>query len=437
MTSILIYCPNPTPRHDYIFELFFRMLLGVDYSYTPNVNEAMVNYSHEKNESFHIVPYGLLDEFSIRTDILDEISFETSKMITAFFKTVGGSCQFDLFSAAFFLVSRYEEYLPFSLDNHRRFPAEASVLFKNNMLEEPLINQWAIFIRQELTTNFEISFPKKKFTYLSTIDIDQAWKYKYKGIIRNTLGLVRNVIRVNISEIRERIKVFLGIISDPYFNFKWQNEFHLSLKTQVIYFILLGKYGSYDKNIKPSNPHFISLIKDLDSLSYARLGIHPSYVSNSNPIQLSKEYQNLNTIISGSITMSRQHYLIHAMPYTYRQLIKLGIKEDFTLGYSTHIGFRAGIASSFYWFDLIENIKTDLLLTPFCIMDITPMYYRSETPEIAKKTIESLLNKVQAVDGMFVSLWHNESLSETDRWKGWRSVYVHLNKLANGIIFSE
>ena len=135
--------------------------------------------------------------------------------------------------------------------------------------------------------------------------------------------------------------------------------------------------------------------------------------------------------------MSRQHYLIHAMPYTYRQLIKLGIKEDFTLGYSTHIGFRAGIASSFYWFDLTENIKTDLLLTPFCIMDITPMYYRSETPEIAKKTIESLLNKVQAVDGTFVSLWHNESLSETDRWKGWRSVYVHLNKLANDIIFSE
>ena len=79
----------------------------------------------------------------------------------------------------------------------------------------------------------------------------------------------------------------------------------------------------------------------------------------------------------------------------------------------------------------------DLLLTPFCIMDITPMYYRSETPEIAKKTIESLLNKVQAVDGTFVSLWHNESLGETDRWKGWRSVYVHLNKLANDIIFSE
>jgi myosin-crossreactive antigen len=111
------------------------------------------------------------------------------------------------------------------------------------------------------------------------------------------------------------------------------------------------------------------------------------------------------------------------MPATYRLLLELGIKEDHTMGYSTHLGFRAGIAAPFYWFDLETNEQTELRLMPFCAMDITPLHYRGESPSEATETIHELMLKVHEVGGLFVSLWHNESFSETERWIGWSSVY--------------
>ena len=96
------------------------------------------------------------------------------------------------------------------------------------------------------------------------------------------------------------------------------------------------------------------------------------------------------------------------------------------MGYSTHLGFRAGIAAPFYFFDLTKNESTNLKLYPFCAMDITPLHYMKQNPDEAIETLTELMNEVKAVNGLFVSLWHNESFSETERWKGWRKVYEAL-----------
>jgi hypothetical protein len=60
---------------------------------------------------------------------------------------------FDLFAAAFYLVTRYEEYLPFIADRHNRFEASQSVLFKHGLLERPLINEWAEDLKQTFFKN--------------------------------------------------------------------------------------------------------------------------------------------------------------------------------------------------------------------------------------------------------------------------------------------
>jgi len=46
------------------------------------------------------------------------------------------------------------------------------------------------------------------------------------------------------------------------------------------------------------------------------------------------------------------------------------------------------------------------------------------------ETIKKLIEEVKKVDGTFSSLWHNESLSDEQRWKGWRRVYEELLVLA-------
>ena len=208
---------------------------------------------------------------------------------------------------------------------------------------------------------------------------------------------------------------------DPYYNFQWQNFIHRQYNSDVTYFILVGNYSKYDKNISYKNSEFRTLICQLEEKN--KVGIHPSYASNNNEDKLKNEFSKLNKVLSSKTSLSRQHYLIHSMPKTYQNLISIGIQEDHTMGYSTHLGFRAGIASSFLWFNLSKNKKTNLKLTPFCLMDITPMYYRKETPEQANRSIKNLIQSVRDIDGLFVSLWHNDSLSESERWKGWRIVY--------------
>jgi hypothetical protein len=42
----------------------------------------------------------------------------------------------------------------------------------------------------------------------------------------------------------------------------------------------------------------------------------------------------------------------------------------------------------------------------------------------------AMIRTIRAVNGEFVSLWHNESLGDTGRWKGWREVYHEMIKLA-------
>jgi hypothetical protein len=49
--------------------------------------------------------------------------------------------------------------------------------------------------------------------------------------------------------------------------------------------------------------------------------------------------------------------------------------------------------------------------------------YLNLTCKEAKAEIKQLIDEVQAVNGEFVSLWHNNALSNKGHWYGWRAVY--------------
>ena len=59
-------------------------------------------------------------------------------------------------------------------------------------------------------------------------------------------------------------------------------------------------------------------------------------------------------------------------------------------------------------------------------MDTTLNDYLEYVPAAAKSKIQKLIAEVKAVQGTFVLLFHNETLSETDRWKGWSKMYKEL-----------
>ena len=409
----------------YIFDLIFTELLGIDYEFIDAIQDSHLNYSTNSGGKIHIIPHGLLSQTDIRNDF--KINFENIDNQWFMFRTSNeGLLPFDIFSSAFYLVARYEEYLPYEPDDHNRFTADFSCLIEHDLLLEPLVNQWALRIREILKKIDEsLTFHSRKFEYLSTIDVDQAWKFKHKGGLRNVLGTFRDIKEGKWENFRDRWPVLFNLKKDPFYEaFHWHKTLETKFSLSPHYFILLGDYGKYDKNTPYDNSNFVRLIKSLDT--DASVGIHPSYQSNDEEYRVAQEISRLTAMLERPIYTSRQHFLMHSMPKTYRHLLQCGIQEDYTMGYSTHLGFRAGIAAPFYWFDLENNVQSDLRLIPFCAMDITPLHYRGESPTEATKTIGELMDKVYAVNGLFISLWHNESFSETERWYGWSSVYEHM-----------
>ena len=70
-----------------------------------------------------------------------------------------------------------------------------------------------------------------------------------------------------------------------------------------------------------------------------------------------------------------------------------------------------------------EEQETNLLVYPFQVMDATLHNYLRLRPAQAMNHISKIIDEVKAVNGYFIPLWHNESLSEYGMWIGWRKVF--------------
>lgn len=435
--TVIIFSDFEGPRLHYTFKLVFEQILGIKYSITKNIDEANIIYSENKSSlnSVNIKvcsnllklkgyePIGVNHKFSGEKTIL--FPFENS---------LNNFWTFDLFSAIFYLVSRYEEYSDFTPDLHNRFPPDESILCKTDSIEFPLVNIWVNKLKVELLSKFsKLKFQESKFSFVSTIDIDSTFKFKEKFFLRTLGGFTKDIINLNFSDVFERILTLLRIKKDSFDVFENLNLIHQKYSTDVIFFWLLGDFGKFDKNICWKNKLQKNIIKSI-SKNY-KIGIHPSYKSNFDTNKIKIEKSRLEKIINSKVEISRQHFLMHRFPQTYQNLIIAGIKNDYTMGYTSRYGFRAGIASPFYFYDLYYECETDLKLFPFCSMDITPMFYfKLNVKQAIDKNLE-LLNKVKSVNGTFVSLWHNESISGTGRWQGgWAKVYEHLLKDAFEIL---
>ena len=426
---MLIYTPKITSRIQYSFQLIFETVWNIDFQLTDDLvffmshQGAKINYSNKPiaDECF-VKAIGLLTEKGVSDQ---EIFFEDWHGLPTFFHVKDSILPFDIFSAAFYLVSRYEEYLPHIKDHYERFTAKESIAYNNGFLHRPLINLWLNEFQKYLLIHFPtLEFSEKKFTYQSTIDIDNAYCFLEKGLVRTTASFIRSAIQMDKQAIKERRDVLLGKTPDPYDTFEYQLQLNEKYGVDVVYFVLLADYGFNDKNCSVHSRKFQLLIKHLGD--HAKIGIHPSFASNKSFDTLSTEKKRLEDILKKEVKLSRQHFLKLEIPKTYRNLIELSVSDDYTMGYAAHLGFRASICTPFYFYDLELEKTTQLKLHPFAVMDATFKYYLKSSPEKALKEIKVIIDEVKAVDGHFVSLWHNETWSDYKEWKGWLYLYEQM-----------
>jgi hypothetical protein len=425
---LLIYTPVINNRINYIFKLILSQILGVEYSITAQYDEWLA-YAGPR---FCYCPQYDGDEmFFEQTPLL--LSTGTKKIhiqpvvfegIKTFFpvSSTHSVFPFDPFAASFYLVSRYEEYLPLIRDIHGRFPASESLALRYDFLQKPVVNIWASRIGGSLKQRFpELKFRRRHFNMIPTIDIDAAFAIRNKGFVRMIGGLIKRIYNKERESVKKRLRVLSGIEKDPFDSFDFQLEIQKKYNFRPIYFILMADYGTYDKNIPFQNKAFRDIVKLL--ADYADVGIHTSYASNDNPELLKIEVQRLSELLNREIHFSRQHFLRLEIPATYHNLLSLDIYHDFTMGFASQPGFRAGICDPFPFYDLDLEVETPLIIHPFMIMDGTLADYLRLTPDEAFEYICRLIDEVKAVDGTFMSLWHNESLGGQGQWTGWPEVY--------------
>ena len=336
---------------------------------------------------------------------------------------------FDVFAASFFLITRYEEYLPHVKDNYERFTAEQSLAYKSRFLEKPLVDIWAYKLLKKVREKFpDYAYKKRTYTFISTIDIDNAYAYKYKSLVRTAGGFIKDLFSLRLKNVWDRFAIITNIKKDPYNTFDTILGLGKKFKAQTIFFFLVADYTTFDTNVSPSKNKFRLLIKNMTD--YATVGLHPSYFSMKKEALLKKEKERLEEITNTPMEKSRQHYLRFSLPETYQNLIDLEVKEDHSMGYASHVGFRASSCTPFYFYDLDFEIQTPLKIVPFALMDTTLNDYMNLTPKQSLGKIGDLKNEVATVNGTFVTLFHNESLSDYKRWRGWKKVYESMLKIA-------
>ncbi|MCU0363880.1 MAG: polysaccharide deacetylase family protein, partial [Bacteroidales bacterium] len=333
---------------------------------------------------------------------------------------------FDIFSAAFYLVTRYEEYSAENRDEHGRYMASASLAFRNGFLQLPVIDMWTRELALLLARKFRtLSFRRNEFGSILTMDADQPFAYLGRSLLRSVGGMLLDIGRKD-GHASERYRTVAKGELDPFNVFDYILSELAETGTEARFFFPVGDNSRYDVNPSWKSNDYRDLISKVSERHPA--GIHPSYYAADDDSMLSAEIERLGKITGNGIHGSRYHYIRLFIPRSYKALLACGISEDYSMGYPEEPGFRAGIARPFMFYDAAEDIATSLRVYPFMAMDATFYKYKEMSHEESLGMLCSLIDSTRNAGGLFSTIWHNTSLLDDENGRKWRKVFEAMLK---------
>ncbi len=423
--KLLIYTHKVTPRVRYVFKHICTRILGVQIDFTSVIEEFIahqglkISYTKQPlgKELFIQSHYLLFEEGVSDLDITID-NWENTKC----FFTCGtrSNLPYDIFAASFYLLSRYEEYLPYVADDFGRFPPEESIAYQYHFLKSPVVDVWAYKFKDVLLEFFpDFNFPNRYFELKPIIDVPVAFKYSHKGLVRTIGGTLKDFFKFNFTELYKRYLVLFKLRKDPYDTFKWLINNHKKRHLNPIFFFLLSDYTRFDKSISFTNKYFVSLIKSV--ADYFQVGLKGSYIALDDLDTLKEEKKRFEAIFNIPLQQTKNSFSKLKLPLVYRNLIDLEVIYDYSMGYASEAGFRAGTCTPFYFYDLDYEMQTPLKINPFCTLDYT---FRNITNNFS--AIKTLIDNVKLVNGTFSIVVHNYTFSDDQEWEGWKKGYVDL-----------
>ena len=399
---IVIYTKKVTNRIKYVFDFVFQQYFNLDYHITTNEIEFLaskdfkINYNNTIFQNTFNIPQ---ENILIEDNIVPQKVFisKEGEMPILFPTDENTTIKFDIFSAIFYLITRYEEYLSNESDEHGRYISSNSILSKPVFNFRPIVEIWLVYFKEQiLAQEPNLTFKKHTFSKTYTFDIDHAFQYKGRNWLKHPPNILKKEVR----------NVLFQKHKDAFDTFDEITAFIEQTKNPVFFFFLLNDDGEKNSNVCPKNKMLHAIIQRFKNS--ITIGIHPSYFFSEENFVAEKKQ--LEYILDKKIETNRQHFLKIKIPDYFQVLNKQEIKKDFSLGYPNISACRAGTTQAFYFFDLTKNEQTTLLIQPFSFMDATYQYYQKIDDNSITQIVEKQLEDIQKINGNFVSLFHNDLL---------------------------
>ena len=407
----------------------FVNILGIELDFTTKVEEfikhtgAKITYTKQplQNE-FFIRSNELLFEQGINDIQLNIADWDG---IPCFFQAGEKSIlPFDIFSASFFMLSRYEEYLPHVKDIHGRFSPKDSIAFQNGFLQKPVVDIWAFKLLEALKERFpELEQKNKVYDFISVVDVATSHCYANRGVVRGLVGLLLDIGTLKLKRVVERIAVGINRRKDPYDNYAEIIALHNKYKVKCNFFFQFADYSKYDKNVSTNSIRFKSLIKYV--ADYVPVSLAASYSSFSDLELLKKEKANLEEVINRPVNNSKMRYNRVDVPQTYRNLIAAEFTDDYTMGYTFELGFRAGTCTTFQFYDIPLEVKQPIKVHPFAVHDISLSKIKKNQDVL--RQVQLITNEVKKVNGTLITMFSNEVLGNKED-RDWMAIYAEIIK---------
>lgn len=424
---ILVYSHKITPRLTYVFRQIFIRILELPVDFTSSIEKFVshsgpkLSYTHQPlGKEFFIASHELLFQKGIQ-----EVPIEVSNWsgLPAFFK-LGTSSQlpYDLFAASFFLMSRYEEFLPHIKDELGAFLPYQSLASKNNFLEMPLIDLWAVRLKDKLHEFFpelpHVSWKKPNFQPI--VYVVNPYKYQNKSLLLKLADSITALWHLDFLSLIEQILVILGLRKDPHNNFEELKALFKSFGNQPIYFFLFAKNTFYDRGASIRNFSFRTLVKNISDTNDVSLLV--SYNGQEDAKTLFSERNHLKKLILKKINRTRFNYGLLSASSGYYSLMEHEIQKDYSMGYLGEIGYRASTAVPFYFYDLNNDLQTSLKIHPVVADEVG---LRKFSDHKAFKKLEQLYENLPTRSAIHGVSFSNAILNATELKNTWREKFIN------------
>jgi peptidoglycan/xylan/chitin deacetylase (PgdA/CDA1 family) len=324
----------------------------------------------------------------------------------------------DIISAAFYLLSGWQEYFSDARDRHGRFPYDASVQKQHGFVAVPVVNHYFDVLKDAVEhVSGQKLQPRRwagnaPFAAFITHDIDSLNGGWGTAVRRATQwGQFLGAGRALWGKATGRPA-------------PWNNLEHVQAATARYgapsTFFMLGSPQPASNGTANAdyaiNTALLGRLRRLEATG-AETASHGSYGTATDAVRLQNEISQYGLHRPRG---NRFHYLCWEPRRTPGVVAAAGFSYDSTLGFAEYFGFRNSYCLPFFPFDFARGQAQRFLEIPLNVMDVTlhhPNYLQLRPADILP-ALRPMLQEIERFGGVATVLWHNDHFDPANETTG-------------------